>query len=136
MKLQCHTFLLEGLDRTLKDLMDSKEPFGGKVIVLAGDFRQLTMVLPRASQAQIIAASFKNSSLWHHFKIVRLMENMRIQNNGNDPKLLAFDKWLERLGDGKLVEDENSLVTILSEICALIIENQIDISRNVAVLSM
>ena len=31
-----------------------------------------------------------------------LNENMRIQNSGNSPKLVEFDNWLEKLGDGKL----------------------------------
>ena len=41
--------LLEALDRLLQDLMDSKQLFGGKVIVLAGDFRQLPTTIQRAS---------------------------------------------------------------------------------------
>ena len=53
--------LLEGLDRTFQDLMDNKQPFGGKVIVLAGDFRQLQTVLPNASRSQVVKASFKKS---------------------------------------------------------------------------
>ena len=81
--------------------MESAEPFGGKVIVLAGDFRQLPTVLPRGTRAQIVSASIKKSYLWPKFRILRLIENMRIINNGNDPKLMEFDEWLEKLGDGK-----------------------------------
>ena len=33
-----HHHLLEALDRTLRDLMDDDLPFGGKVIVIGGDF--------------------------------------------------------------------------------------------------
>ena len=45
--------LLQGLDRTFQNIMNNKEPFGGKVIVLAGDFRQLPTVLPKAPRAQM-----------------------------------------------------------------------------------
>lgn len=39
-----HRFLLEALDRTLRDIMHLPHtPFGGKVILLAGDFRQVKM---------------------------------------------------------------------------------------------
>ena len=109
-----HKVLLEGLDRTLRDLMENVEPFGGKVIVLAGDFRQLPTVLPRATRAQIVSASIKKSYLWPKFRILRLIENMRIINNGNDPKLMEFDEWLEKLGDGKLptTEDHNSSIAL------------------------
>ena len=34
-----HRFLLEALDRSFKDIMENNKPFGGKSIVLAGDFR-------------------------------------------------------------------------------------------------
>lgn len=37
-----HRHLLEALDRTLRDVTDLDSPFGGKVVVLAGDFRQVT----------------------------------------------------------------------------------------------
>ena len=130
-----HKFLLEGLDRTLQDLMDCKEPFGGKVIVLAGDFRQLPTVIPKASRAQIVAASFKKSYLWPKFKVMRLRENMRIQNNGNDAKLREFDQWLENLGDGKIqqIEEDDSFIALPEELCVKIDENQVEESRNNAI---
>ena len=34
-------YFIEGLDRTLQDLMNNSEPFGGNVIFLGGDHRQL-----------------------------------------------------------------------------------------------
>ena len=34
-----HRFLLEALDRSLQDIMESNKPFGGKSLVIAGDFR-------------------------------------------------------------------------------------------------
>ena len=130
-----HKVLLEGLDRTLQDLMDCKQPFGGKVIVLAGDFRQLPTVIPKASRAQIVAASFKKSYLWQKFKVMRLNENTRIQNNGNDVTLRDFDQWLENLGDGKLqpIEEEDSFITLPEDLCVKIDENQVEQSRNNAI---
>ena len=40
-----HRFLLEALDRTLRDVTQTDRPFGGKVIVLGGDFRQTLPVV-------------------------------------------------------------------------------------------
>ena len=34
-----HRFLLEDLDRSFKDFVENNKPFGGKSIILAGDFR-------------------------------------------------------------------------------------------------
>ena len=69
---------------------------------MAGDFRQLPTIIPRASRAQIINASLKKSKLWHHFKVMSLRENMRIKNNGDHQGMVDFDKWLLRLGEGTL----------------------------------
>ena len=40
-----HRYHLEALDRTLRDLTDVAEPFGGKILVLGGDFRQILPVI-------------------------------------------------------------------------------------------
>ena len=40
-----HRHLLEALDRTLRDVLATDEPFGGKVMVLGGDFRQILPVI-------------------------------------------------------------------------------------------
>ncbi|KAL4619722.1 hypothetical protein ACB092_06G100700 [Castanea dentata] len=38
---------LESLDRTFKDIMEVNLPFGGKVLILGGDFRQVLPVVPK-----------------------------------------------------------------------------------------
>ena len=40
-----HRHHLEAFDRTLRDVTGSDEPFGGKVLVLGGDFRQILPVI-------------------------------------------------------------------------------------------
>lgn len=40
-----HRYLLEALDRTLRDVTQNNEPFGGKVVLLGGDFRQTLPVI-------------------------------------------------------------------------------------------
>lgn len=75
-----HRFAFEALDRTLKSLQDSEEPFGGKVVLLAGDFRQILPVVPRATAGEVVSACMKKSRLWDHFKTLRISMNMRVQN--------------------------------------------------------
>ena len=94
-----HRHLLEGLDRLLRDLMLNQRPFGGKLVILCGDFRQVLPVVPHGSRSQITAASFKRSPLWKHFQVRHLTENMRI---GSNPTLKQFDDWLLNLGNGEL----------------------------------
>ncbi|KAJ9552121.1 hypothetical protein OSB04_016166 [Centaurea solstitialis] len=69
----------ETLDMTLKDIMDApNQLFGGKSIVLGGDFRQTLPVKKGASKVEIIASSIAESELWRHFKICTPRQNMRL----------------------------------------------------------
>jgi ATP-dependent DNA helicase PIF1 len=53
----------EAVDRTLRDLTDMNEPFGGIIFVMSGDFQQVLPVIPRGSHADIVSASINNSYL-------------------------------------------------------------------------
>ncbi|UYV82863.1 hypothetical protein LAZ67_22001131, partial [Cordylochernes scorpioides] len=75
-----HYRALEIVDRLLKDIMHCDLAFGGKVVVLGGDFRQVLLVVPRASRAEIVAACIKQSKLWPLFVILRLTQNMRAES--------------------------------------------------------
>jgi hypothetical protein len=53
------------IDPALKDMF-----FGGKVVVMGGDFRQILPVVPRGKRSQIMDASLKRSVvLWHRVKV-------------------------------------------------------------------
>src|SRR5512138_351968 len=49
-----HAF--KALDITLRDLMGANTPFGGKIVVLAGDFRQILPVIPRATPSEVVGS--------------------------------------------------------------------------------
>jgi hypothetical protein len=66
----------EAVDRTWRDLTDMNDPFGNIVFVMSGDFRQVLLVMPRGSHADIVSASIKNSYLWESIEIFCLLENM------------------------------------------------------------
>ena len=68
---------MELVNRTLCDIMDNDLPFGKKIIVLGGDFRQLLPVKKRATRGEMVDLSIKFSSLWRHFKKFSLSQNMR-----------------------------------------------------------
>ncbi|KAH9602305.1 hypothetical protein KSS87_012983 [Heliosperma pusillum] len=104
-----HKHSFEALDRSLKDVMrvvderNANEPFGGKVVVFGGDFRQILPVVPKGSRADIVHASLCSSYLWSSCKVLKLTKNMRLQvgsssNNGNDIKKLS--EWILEIGDG------------------------------------
>jgi len=90
--------LFESVDRAFKDVLRSREPFGGKVVVFGGDFRQVTPVVQRGSKAQIENACLRFAEFWPQVEILKLTENMRVlQGPGND----AFVQYLLRIGEGR-----------------------------------
>lgn len=97
----------EALDRTLRDVLDSPfSPFGGKPILLGGDFRQTLPVKKRATKEEIIAASVAESYLWPHFRIFFLHENMRLQRpfmtQREHEETKQFSEWLLDIGNGNI----------------------------------
>ena len=52
---------LQALDDLLQDLMGNNLPFGGKIVVLGGDFRQVLPVMPHASRADVVVQSLQGS---------------------------------------------------------------------------
>ena len=108
-----HRFLLEALDRSLRDVMNLDLPFGGKVIVLGGDFRQVLPVVPRGSRSAIVNASIKRSPLWQIFETFPLRENMRARLAGGDSRdIQSHADWLLQIGDGSLPMDDSENINI------------------------
>jgi hypothetical protein len=104
-----HRFAFEALDRSLRDIMGRIDyrlreiPFGGKLIVFGGDFRQILPVCKRGSQNDIVRASFNRSKLWRIVKVLKLKINMRIFSLTGEEQIEAqvFADWLLRIGEGK-----------------------------------
>ncbi|XP_075083233.1 uncharacterized protein LOC142166985 [Nicotiana tabacum] len=85
--------MIELLDLLLKDLMDSTILFGGKVIVLGGDFRQTLSVVRNGKKEDFINESLLYSHIWEELERLRLFENMRAKD---DP---SFCNYLLRIGN-------------------------------------
>ncbi|KAE8740957.1 hypothetical protein FOCC_FOCC013531, partial [Frankliniella occidentalis] len=68
---------LHVLDRFLRDLMRKEEPFGSKIIILGGDFKQILPVVPGGSRADIVDAAVTSSNLWPLFEKYELTRNQR-----------------------------------------------------------
>ncbi|XP_031112102.1 uncharacterized protein LOC116016078 [Ipomoea triloba] len=86
---------VENLEVTLRDLMNSEDTFGGKVVVFGGDFRQTLPVIRGGKREDMIEASLvKSLSIWPTIQHLRLEENMRAKL---DP---GFSAYLMRIGNG------------------------------------
>jgi hypothetical protein len=104
--MHCRAF--EVVDWTLRDLMQlddaqaTEKIFGGKIVVLGGDFRQILPVVPKGGREDIVSASLPRSHLWQHVTILRLHINMRVMA-ANSEEQREFAKWVLNVGDGSLL---------------------------------
>ena len=69
--------LLDSLDLTLKAVCSSTKPFGGKIIILGGDFRQLLPVVQRGNQYDVQNACLVKADCWEQVRVHHLKQNHR-----------------------------------------------------------
>ncbi|CAN0280642.1 unnamed protein product, partial [Scytosiphon promiscuus] len=81
--------------------------FSGKIMVLAGDGRQIPPVVPRGGQSETCAASIMSSSYYRDNVQVRNLT--RTMRNKEDP---SFSSMVDRIGDGLALPDSDGLVDI------------------------
>ena len=79
-----HRHAVEAVDHTLRDICNNPQPFGGITVVLGGDFLQTLPVIPRGSREDIIDATIQRSALWEHAEVLRLHQNMRLDQGDMD----------------------------------------------------
>ncbi|KAJ1268745.1 hypothetical protein BS78_07G158400 [Paspalum vaginatum] len=101
----------EALDRSLRDIVGETNekaldtPFGGKVVVLGGDTKQILPVIENGTKEQIIDASIVTSYLWSHTNILFLSENMRLRKNNiskeDYEELVSFNNWIFAIENGQ-----------------------------------
>ncbi|KAF7807937.1 uncharacterized protein G2W53_040098 [Senna tora] len=109
----------------------AKHPFGGKVVVLGGDFRQILPVFPRAAREDIVLASLNSSYLWSSCKVLSLTKNMRLsQGNSVEENTIIskFAEWILRVGEGNIgnIINEEHEITIDDDILIDNAENPIE----------
>jgi hypothetical protein len=96
-----HRAVIEAVDTLFKAIMDNNLPFGGKVLIGLGDFRQVAPVVPGGGETATYLASLLSSSLWRHFHFVELLAPIR---NACDPD---FSKFVDNLGEDPALQQVN-----------------------------
>jgi hypothetical protein len=80
--LMMHHRAFKAVNQTLCDLMQlddaqaTEKIFGGKILVLGGDFRQILPIVPKGGREDILSASLPRLHLWQHVTIFHLHINM------------------------------------------------------------
>ncbi|KAL7078123.1 hypothetical protein ACQ4LE_002796 [Meloidogyne hapla] len=91
-----HKRALVTIDLKLKEIMNSNIDFGGKVMMMAGDFRQTLPIQKHATRAEICDLTVKRTRYWKSARKFRLKKNMRALDKEKD-----FAKDLLEIGSGK-----------------------------------
>jgi len=112
------------IDRQMKAAMAfplKTYPFGGKVVVTGGDWKQLMPVEKRAGPLDQLNASVKFSEIFRDFETIRLTTNMRVAVGEQE-----FVSFLRNVGNGLNYIDDTEFVEMPDEnITALPIDNLI-----------
>ncbi|XP_019168884.1 PREDICTED: ATP-dependent DNA helicase PIF1-like [Ipomoea nil] len=73
----------------MRDLLRFVDPnsemktFGGKTVVLGGDFRQILPVVPKGTRQDIVSSAINSSYLWDSCKVLRLTKNLKTSSVHN-----------------------------------------------------
>ncbi|XP_022031323.1 uncharacterized protein LOC110932284 [Helianthus annuus] len=106
-----HKHCFEALDRTMRDIARSNnpslqsKPFGGKIVLFGGDFRQILPVIPKGTRSMIVNSSLNSSYIWQDCQLLKLTENMRLKvgkKPSNLHEIKEFAEWILQLGYGLL----------------------------------
>jgi energy-coupling factor transporter ATP-binding protein EcfA2 len=107
------------INMLLKEIMRNDKPFGGKTLLLGGDFRQTANVIPRGSNADILESCIKQSPLWIYVQKFNLTDNMRAFGQNE------FSTWLLKIGDGTLTSDATLNPNIIEIPQGMVIETNL-----------
>ena len=122
-----HRHCFEAVDRVFRDVMKDVDkrfkriPFGGKVVVFGGDFRQILPVITKSNRQEIVNATINSSYIWNYCEILTLTKNMRLLSGASPDDIeerRLFSDWVLAIGDGKLglIDDVNISVHIPPEL--------------------
>jgi len=92
------------------------------IAFIAGDFRQCLPVVPKGTQAQIVASTIAYSPFWKDVEVMQLKVNMRVlaQVTTMTPEehvyATQFAEWQLKVGDGSANHDGFSITIPLGKV--------------------
>ncbi|XP_076047300.1 uncharacterized protein LOC143028821 [Oratosquilla oratoria] len=98
---------LTALDITLRDILENDKFMGGKVVICAGDFRQILPVIRGGGKNDELEYCIKSSYMWGDITKLKLTANVRLMKNYTNN--IKFAQKLLEIGsqnDGPLELEE------------------------------
>jgi hypothetical protein len=100
-----HKKLIEAVDAMLRDITKISQPFGGKVVIFSGDFKQVLPVIVLAGEQEIPRSTLPFTNLWSYFERFRLTQNMRLRrdtfSDEEKEEIAQFAHFLLQVGKGE-----------------------------------
>jgi ATP-dependent DNA helicase PIF1 len=100
----------------LQDITGKKNiPFGGKVVVLGGDFRQILPVIPKGTRQEVVNSTINSSHLWRFCEVLTLTTNVRLLSGSADADIEErknFSYWILGIGDGSIGDFNDGDITV------------------------
>jgi hypothetical protein len=107
-----HKFAVEAVNRSLQDLRDNQQPFGGVLVIFGGDFCQTLPVVRGGTLANQGNACVLSSFIWRNIRVFSLFDNLRLASvedqvlrNAN----IQYTNWLLS-GNGSLQDHYVQLI--------------------------
>ena len=95
-------YLFEAINSFMQTCNRNEFLFGGKTVIVGGDFRQTLPILSmNSSSCEIVSCCANKSLLWNNFTSFTLTANMRSSNQ------TKFNDWLLQIGNGSIGEPLN-----------------------------
>ena len=89
------------VDRLLRDIMKKPDvPFGGKIFIFGGDFRQVLPVVPKQGRPGIVAKTLLRLPWWGSVHKLRLSLNLRVLQHGNNSEAREYAAFFMDIGNG------------------------------------
>jgi PIF1-like helicase len=101
-----HRYCQEAVDRTLRDIRENDNLFGGMTVVFGGDFQQILPVILKGSRPEIVGACIQRSYIWNELKVLHLKINMRLRDNAEERE---FAQWQLDVGHGKHTNNDGNI---------------------------
>lgn len=95
-----HRHIIECFDQTWRDLTGIDFPFGGKVVLFSGDFRQTLPIVRRSILMEQAAASLKASFLWNEIETFALTVNVCLGGAATRPDPINMGFQQLAIGSG------------------------------------
>jgi ATP-dependent DNA helicase PIF1 len=117
-----HRHCFKAVDKNFRDILLLSNPrsadisFGGKVVVLGGDFRKIISIIPKGTRHDFVHASINSSRLWNHCQVLKLTKNMRLQTGSSCfdvNELKEFSDWILNVGYGYIGENNDGEAEIV-----------------------